>query len=95
MKKPLILQTSPRMASLRQGMCSFLSSCHLQVAKVLNKGTLFNSQAEGQDSLRQAIVYDYNNKSNEKQVKETVSAWSQNWLLCDSMTWAQPEEYTR
>ena len=31
----------------------------------------FNCQAEGQHSLRQAIVYDYN-KSNGKQVKETV-----------------------
>ena len=32
----------------------------------------FNNQAEGQDSLMQALLYDYNNKSNEKQVKETV-----------------------
>ena len=35
----------------------------------LNKGTLVYSQAEGQDALRQAILSDYNNKSNEKQVK--------------------------
>ena len=41
----------------------------------------FNSQGEVQDSLRQAILYDYNNKSNEKQVKETVPTWSRNWLL--------------
>ena len=41
----------------------------------------FNSQAEGQNSLRQAILYDYNNKSNQKQVKETVPTWNQNWLL--------------
>ena len=60
------------MASLRQEMCSFLPSCHPQVDRVLNKGTLVYSQAEGQDSLRQTILYDYNNKSNEKQVKETV-----------------------
>ena len=53
-------------------MCSFLPSCHPQVDRVLNKGTLVYSQAEGQDSLRQTILYDYNNKSNEKQVKETV-----------------------
>ena len=33
----------------------------------------FDSQAEGQDSLMQALLCDYNNKSNEKQVKETVS----------------------
>ena len=32
----------------------------------------FNSQAEGQDSLRLAVMYDYHNKSNRKQVKETV-----------------------
>ena len=30
-----------------------------------------NSQAEGQDSLRQAILYNYNNARVEKQVKET------------------------
>ena len=39
-KRSLILQTSPRMASLGQGMCSFLPSCYPQVDKVLNKGTL-------------------------------------------------------
>ena len=39
-----------------------------------------NSQAEGQGSLKQAIMYDYNNKSDGKQVKETVPTWSQNWL---------------
>ena len=39
----------------------------------LNKGTLIYSQAEGQDPLSQAIMYDCNNKNNKKQVKETVS----------------------
>ena len=39
----------------------------------LNTDTLVYSQAEGQDPLRQVIMYDYNNKSNKKQVKETVS----------------------
>ena len=34
------LQMSPRMASLRQGMYSFLPSYHSQVDRVLNKGTL-------------------------------------------------------
>ena len=36
-----------------------------------------------QGSLRQVIIYNYNNKSNEKKVKvkETDSSWSQNWLL--------------
>ena len=31
--------------------------------------------------LRKTIMYDYNNKSNGKKVKETVSSWSQNWLF--------------
>ena len=44
------------------------------------KALVFNSQAEGQNFLRQTILYDYNNKSNERQVKETVPTWSQNWL---------------
>ena len=30
------------------------------------------SQAEGQGPLKQAIIYDYNNKNNEKQAKETI-----------------------
>ena len=38
----------------------------------------FNSQVEGQDSLRQAIMYDHNSKSNGKQVREPVSTWNQN-----------------
>ena len=37
----------------------------------------FNSQDEGQGSLRQAILYDYNNARHEKQVEETVPTWSQ------------------
>ena len=37
----------------------------------------FNSQAEGQGSLRQAIMYDYTNKSNREQVKETSSLESE------------------
>ena len=73
------------MASLRQGMYQFLLSYHPQVDRVLNKKALwFNSQAKGQGSLRQAILYDYNNKSNEKQIEEIVRTWSQNWfLLCN------------
>ena len=79
MKGLLMLQTSPRMPNLRQGMCSFLPSCHPQVDRVVNKGNLV-CQAEEQDSLRQTILYEYNNKSNKKQIKETVPTWSQNWL---------------
>ena len=47
----------------------------------LNKGTLVYNQAERHGPLRQAIKYDYNNKSNKKQVKETVSTRSQNWFF--------------
>ena len=78
-RKLLILQTSPRMASLRQGMCSFIPHCHPQMDRVLNKGIF--SQAKGQNSLKQTIMYVYNNKSKEKQVKKTVPTWSQNWLF--------------
>ena len=38
----------------------------------------FNSQTEGQDFLRQTIMYDYNDKSNEKQVKEADPTCSKN-----------------
>ena len=41
----------------------------------------FNSQTEGQDSLRQTVMCDYSNESNEKNVKETVPTWSQNWFF--------------
>ena len=52
----------------------------------LNKGTLVYSQAEGQSSLRQAILYDYNNKSKEKQIQQAVPTRSQNWLLlCNTL----------
>ena len=63
---------SPRMGSLRQGyvlVSSFLPCTGGQGSEQRH----FNNQTEGQDSLRQDIMYDYNNKSNEKQVKETVS----------------------
>ena len=46
-----------------------------QARPVRNK--VFES-SRGQELV---IIYDYNNKSNEKQVKETVLTWSQNWLL--------------
>ena len=52
----------------------FVSSfLRLQVHGVLNKGTLVSvhSPAEGQTSLGQVLLYDYDNKSNEKQVKES------------------------
>ena len=43
----------------------------------LNKGTLVYSQAEGQGPLRQAIMYDCNNKCNGNQVKETSNMESE------------------
>ena len=47
--------------------------------------------SRGAGSSRPAIKYDYNNKSNGKQVKKTVALWSQNRLLpCISHTW-KPE----
>ena len=49
----------------------------------LKKGTLVYSQAEGQGPLRQAIKYDYNNKSNKKQVKESFQQ-GLSWLLCNT-----------
>ena len=64
----------------------FISAFLPQVDRILNKGTLVKSQAEGQNYLRQIILYDYGNKSKEKQVKETVPTWSQNWLLCNNNT---------
>ena len=56
----------------------------------LNKGSLVYSQAEGQGPLRQATMYDYNNKNNEKAsqrnsfqhgVRIGFSATLQRWLL--------------
>ena len=91
--RTLILQISPRMASLRQGdvlVSSFLPSAGGQGSEQRH----FNSQAEAQGPLKQAIMYDYDNKSNGKQVKETVSTWSQNQLLpaptALSLNWKGP-----
>ena len=62
------------MASLWKGSVNlFYSQVGGQIIYKLNKGTLVYSQAERQGPLRQAIMYDCNNKSNKKQVRETVS----------------------
>ena len=50
----------------------FISSFLLYTGGQGSEQRHFNSQAEGQDSLIQTILYDYNNKSNRKPVKETV-----------------------
>ena len=55
---------------------SFLSSTREQSSEE----TYFKSQAEGHDSVRQTVLFDYNNKSNERQVKESVTTWGQIWL---------------
>ena len=64
---------SKGMSSLQMGCVSLFYSQvgrdKLSVHK-MKKGTLVYSQTE---SSWQAIEYDYNNKSNKKQVKETVS----------------------
>ena len=54
-KRPLILQTSPRMASLRQGMCSFLPSCHLHTGGQGSKKRHLNSQTEGQGPFKHLL----------------------------------------
>ena len=72
---------SKEMASLWKECVNFFFS---QVGKdklsfyELNRGTSVYSQAQGQGPLRQAIKYDYNNKSNKKQVKGTVSNMESN-----------------
>ena len=51
------------------------------------KGILVYGQGEGQGPLRQAFMYDCNNKSNEYRDKQTVPTWSQNWLLlCNTLS---------
>ena len=68
--------TAPGRFSLWKGCADLFHSTLFE----LNKGILLYCQAEGQDPFRQAIMHDSNNKSNKKQVKDTVPAWSQNWL---------------
>ena len=44
----------------------------------VNKVLKFNSQAEGQGPLRQAIMFDYYN-SNKSKSKKQLSTWNQDW----------------
>ena len=67
------------MASLRQGVV-LISSLLPSTGGQGSEQRHSNSQAEREDSLRQAVMYSYN-KSNGDQVKEIVPVWSQNWLL--------------
>ena len=64
-------------------MYSLPSYSHQQVDRVLNKGSYFHIQAEGQVSLKQAIMYKHYPYSEQKQpeakvkVKETDPTWNQ------------------
>ena len=69
------------MESLRQGMPKISSFLQPSAGGQGPEQRHFNSQAEGQGSLRQAIHSDYSNRSHEKQVKETLPTESQNWLF--------------
>jgi len=69
------------MASLRQGMRKISSFLQPSTGGQGPEQRHFNSQAEGQGSLRQAIHSDYSNRSHEKQVEETLPTQSRNWLF--------------
>ena len=76
------VKESSVLQNISKGMASLQKGCvHLFYSQVgrdklslfeLSKGTLVYNQAERHGPLRQAIKYDYN-KSNKKQVKETIS----------------------
>ena len=50
----------------------------------------FNIQAEGQGSLRQAITYDFNNKSNEKQRLKSTKQIEHGVRFSSSLLRAEP-----
>ena len=76
---PLILQIFLEWQA--SGMGVLVSSFLLSAGGQGSEQRHFNSQADGQGPLKQATMCDHNNKSNGKQVKETVSTWRQNQLL--------------
>jgi len=69
--------------NISKGMTSLWNECvnlfYSQVSRVrlslyeLNNGSLVYTQAEGQGPFKHAILNDYNNKNNEKQIKGTIS----------------------
>ena len=77
------------MASLRQqaaGVCSFLPSCQLQAEGRRGGSEQRHFKRQRGRFLRGRLSCDCsNNKSNGKQVQETVSTWSRNWLLPATM----------
>ena len=82
------MQISPRMASLGEGMCSFLPSCsHPQVDRILIKGTHFSLVFRQPGRIPPDRPLCINSillvkKSNrEARVKVKVLTWSHSWLL--------------
>ena len=55
----------------------------------------FNSQAEGQDSPREAIMYDYNKKSNGKQVRQFQDGVRIDFSLQQQCSSMQPSLFVR
>ena len=83
-----------RMASLWKECVNLLYS---QVVRVrlslyeLSQDTLVYNQAEGQDALRQAIMYYYKHKRKKKKhVKKQFPTWIQNWLPLCSLACCSP-----
>ena len=65
-----ILQISSGMASLGRGCVNFFLPVDIHSGQ--GPALWFSYSASGAGSLRQVIMYDYNNKSNKKQIKEHV-----------------------
>ena len=59
----------------------FISSFRTSIGGQGSEERYLTVRQRGRFSLRQAITNDYNNKSKEKQVKESVPTGSQNWLF--------------
>ena len=76
------MQVSPRMASPKQG--DVLISSFLTYTGGQGSEQWHFSSTVWQSSLKQAIICNYNNKSNGKQVKETVPAESELTSPCNN-----------
>ena len=59
----------------------FISSFLTSLGGQSSEQRYLTVRQRGRFSLRQAIMYDYNNKSKGKEVKESVPTGSQNWLF--------------
>ena len=81
-KSALILQVFPRMTSLGKECANFFLPVAIhRWTGSWTKALWFNIQVEGQGSLRQVSMCDYNNESNKKQVEEMDPTWTQNWFF--------------